>query len=128
MPRAVDTEVMNLRVQSLPHLAGVARKIDRHPAWGYGIDRETLRLQPQRDRVHILLRCAVRLAKLFGSHPFMEAWRFGIVQLVDELLYGLLLRGGPLQLQLHMFHRKLVRNAPKSFCPLASGRVLPERV
>jgi hypothetical protein len=90
MADAVDIEVMDLGVESVAHLAGIAGKIDDRGTRSDGVDDEPMDLEPACDRLQVRGRQAEIEPELLRAEPLVELWRGGIVELVNQLLQRLL--------------------------------------
>ena len=94
--------------KGVPHLAGIARKIDHHAAGVNGVDGEALRLEPTGDGLNIGVRDAEFFPELGGGEPLVEVGGLGVMQRVDKLLNGELLLGRAFELQHHVIEDKVV--------------------
>src|SRR5580704_1168942 len=110
MPLAFHFEVVNFRLEGLAYLDCSSGKINQHPAGIDHVDAETVGFKPGNDRVEVGLCQTKAFAELLRGQPVMEVWRTLCVELVNELLDGLLLLRRTLQLEQHVLHGKIVRH------------------
>ncbi|HKF43431.1 MAG TPA: hypothetical protein VKG01_10045 [Thermoanaerobaculia bacterium] len=107
---APDLEVVDLRPKSLSDLARVTGKVNDHTAGIDEVDMKTLRLEPARQGVEILLRDTESVSEFPRREPLVKVLGLGIVELLDELLKGLLLLGRAVQLEQHVLEARIVCN------------------
>src|SRR5262249_52164229 len=88
------------------------RKIDEHTVRIDQVHPEAMRLEPEDDRVEILLREAEAFAKLLRREPMVKIGRASGLQIIDKFLDGLFLFGRALQLEQHVVHLVNVSDAP----------------
>lgn len=107
---SLDVELVNLGMKSRAHLRGASGEVNQRVAGIDGIDLESVRFEPARYSVNILLGYAEPLTKLQRGEPLVEVRGFGIVKIVDEFLKLPFQLRRALQLEQHMFHRKIFRD------------------
>src|SRR5579884_1613776 len=88
---AVHYVFMNGGMEGLFHLRHVSGKNDHVARLGYLLNRESLRLQPCRDRVQVRVTHAKTLAILCWSEPLAVVRRCRVLCVAQELLQGNLL-------------------------------------
>jgi hypothetical protein len=87
-----------------------------------------VRDQPGRDGVEVWLSKTEPFAKFLGGDPMVKVERPLRVEFVNELLEGLLLRGGPFELEQHVVHREIITDgAPIIFQSSLGMQVTAER-
>ncbi len=107
---AIHIQPMDLGMERAPDLPGRARKVHGHPVGKHRVHLEALRLQPRSHAIDVGLCRAERRAELCGAHPFVERWRFRIMQRVHRGgRRRFLFRRTP-QLQQHVVHGEIVRH------------------
>src|SRR5271170_3462269 len=98
--------LMNLRVKRRLYLGRGAGKLDNGAPCPNLLHLKTMRPQPLRYHIYILLRGAVHLAKLRGREP-MVVFRRGPIQLMGhETFKGRFLSGAALEDEQHVLHRE----------------------
>jgi hypothetical protein len=103
MLHAVDAVAMDLGAEGAAHFGGIAREGDPRAAARHAVHREALLLEPAHDLIHVALRSPEAIGVLFRRKPLVEVGRRGVLLVLQQLAYGVLLVGGGLE---HQGHRR----------------------
>ena len=102
VPATANIEVVQLRVKSLAHLAGGARKVNHAGVVQHAANLEAVRLEPCCDLRNVFRRSAETRAELFGSQPLVIFRRSWLFLASEEIVQVGLLRGAALQQQIEV--------------------------
>ena len=125
---AFHLQVMDLRLKRFAHLPCCSGKINHHPAGVDHIHPKSVRLQPARNCVQVLLRHSKSLSEFLRGNPAVEIRRSFRLQLIEERLKSLLLLGSALQLKQHVLHGQALASGTPIVLDSGFGmRIAPQR-
>src|SRR5271157_2671350 len=127
MVLAFHLQVMDLRVEGLANLTCRAAEIDNQLVGIDRVDFEPLRLEPNRHRSDSSRGSAVLLPEFRRCDPMVKERRRGVVDILDELLKGLLPLRSPAQLKNHVAEHQVIGDPPAIVSRLCfRARIAPE--